>query len=230
MNLRTKDVQRLIYAFIGIVLLLVATRLFAVARLFVLFTLMIALVVLTVYLSMNFIHNRRETKAYQKSIQGQIEGKLNNCTQELDKNKSEIETIRRNILDLEKQRSQTENISEQNKIETERLINGFQSELKLRETKISFYQTCVNKLKSILHNHLLAKELLDKESKLKKLQEDHYDDLARMEELKYDVEMDITYLDTIDNLSNQLNLSNSYEDVQRLNKELNEMTKGLNKL
>ena len=230
MFFESKNSNRIGYALALVILFFLLFRLFFFARFLLLISLLLLAVGLATYSLVNWLSRNRQSKAYGKTIEGQIESRLQQCNDALHKNAGEMDSIQKNIRELENQNQQPEAISPQNRNETERLLSGFKSEMKLRESKVTFYQTCIQKLTRILHNHRLAKQLLEKENNLKKLQEEHYEDLARMEELKYDVEMDLTYLDTIENLSNELHLSNNYQDAQRLNKELNEMTRGLSEL
>ena len=230
MFFESKSSRRILYALALVFVFLIVTRLFVFARFLILLSLLLVGVGMATYLLVSWLGRNRQNNARRRTVEGQIEGRLDQCNSALEKNATEMATIRKNIQELENQRQGSDAISHQNKKETERLLSGFKSEMKLRESKVTFYQTCIDKLKRILHNHRLAKQLLEKEDNLRKLQEDHYEDLARMEELKYDVEMDLTYLDTIENLSNELHLSNDYKDAQRLNKELIEMTRGLHEL
>ncbi|MCB0583635.1 MAG: hypothetical protein KDD10_30425, partial [Phaeodactylibacter sp.] len=98
---------------------------------------------------------------------------------------------------------------------------------KLRQSKISFFETALHKLEVLQHNRLLTQSISDKELELKRLKEGHYEDLANMEELRSDVEMETLYLDTIDELSLKLNSSTSLENAESLRKELEEMTREL---
>jgi chromosome segregation ATPase len=172
----------------------------------------------------------RRERAFRKSPEGKVQTRIDYCRAEIEKNRTEMEEIRQNIKDLEEKSDQRNNVSAQARKESQELIREFRSELHLREAKLAFYQSAVRKLDSLMHNYLLNRELEQKKEKLKLLKEDHYEDLARLEELKSDMEMDVFYLDTIEQLSSRLMKTKSLDDAQRLKVELDEMTRELEDL
>ena len=112
-------------------------------------------------------------------------------------------------------------------MESQRLVNAFESELQLRKTKHVFLYTAIKKLEKIKRNRMVTQKLIEKEQQLQQLQEGAYDDLARLEEMKTDIEMDTTFLETIDQLSSKLDSIQHVDEAKILNKELIRMTKGL---
>ncbi|MCP3928363.1 MAG: hypothetical protein GY705_04610 [Bacteroidetes bacterium] len=143
----------------------------------------------------------------------------------MSSNTKEISEILRNIQDLKVRLTGDLEIPKHQREKTERLIEGFKKELDLRETKINFYETCIHKLKGLLNGQILSKELKEKQKKLKLLREDHQEDMAKMEEMKSDMEFDHFYLDTIDNLSLRMLSSESLADAEQVQLELEEMTR-----
>lgn len=184
---------------------------------------------LTVYLLWNFVRQKRKEIVFRKSTEGIIDARLRECDEQMQYHIHEIADIEEHIADLEQQLRQSVDLPLRLQDDTEQLIESFRSQLKLRVSKLAFFEMCKAKLEQLLHQHELAKTLEFKKKKLKRLQEDNYDDMAKMEEMRANVEYDTLYLDTIENLSRKLQYSNTYTDVERLRAELDEMTKSLEK-
>jgi len=109
-------------------------------------------------------------------------------------------------------------------------LRGFQSELKLRHAKASFYRRCIQKLQHMLHNQEVAESLASKKEELRRLQEERYEDIADLEELKSTIEMDTLHLKTIDELSSRMLESNTLDHALSLKNELEQMTRDLDDL
>ncbi|GEM_PF-778495 len=195
--------------------------------------LLIAAIVLGVYglyWLVKYLFDKRRAKAYSRSTEGRIKGKIEYCEGLLKKNQEEIEEIKESIRDLRSKINATTNIRPQNRQQSEELLSGFQSELQLRQAKSAFYQRCIRKLESLLRNHQLMTEIDEKKQRLRALQENNYEELAQLEEIKSDLEMDSTYLDTIDELSLKMLESDTVDDAEHLRLELEEMTRELDEL
>ncbi|MEM1319485.1 MAG: hypothetical protein AAGG75_04470 [Bacteroidota bacterium] len=184
---------------------------------------------LSIYL-FRFYSNIRYQRAYEKTTEGMIEGKLTDCQEQINRNESEIEDIQKSISEIEMRREHSREINPKTLEESERLIQAFEQEMQLREAKITFYRSCYHKLLMLRDNHNMVKELAEKQEQLKKLQEGHYEELANMEALKTNLAYDTHYLTTIDQLSTRMLESRSLDTAQELQLELNVMTKELKKL
>jgi len=169
-------------------------------------------------------------KAFAKTIEGKIQIDVEKCREQLIKNKTEITEIEENIKDIKSKLQDASDLNTMTKKESERIIKGFEIELKVRREKTSFYQSCLEKLQTILSNHELAKDLESKEEKLRKFQENNYDDISEMEALKTELSLDKVYIESIENLSLRMLQSNSLESAQKLQLELQEITKELRQL
>jgi len=207
-------------AVVGIVLLRFFGRFFA-------FAILIGCVGLLAYLGYRFFKGRKDQRAYKGSVEGGINEKLKYCQQQISALEKERKEIRHNIQELQSRLDPNYDISPRAQEETERLIAAFEKESQLRATKIHFYRSCIKKLKSLLHNYQLSRELESKQDELKRLQENHYEDIANLEELKSQLEYDKAYLDTIDTLSLRMLESSSLEEAQHMQLELETMTKEL---
>lgn len=215
--------QLLFFVLVGFLALLLLRFL---GRFFV-FILILAAIGFLAYLVYQFIQERFRQKSFAESVEGHIQEKLNYCQQQIGKLEQERKTIRQNIQELQVKLNPDYSIAAKTQQETHRLIQAFEKEFQLRSTKIRFYELCIKKLKSLLHNYHLTQELEHKQQELKRLQENHYEDIATLEELKANIEFDRTYLETIDHLSSRMLNSSSLEEAQFMQLELESMTREL---
>lgn len=174
-----------------------------------------------------FLIKRRRDKRYAASTEGQIEQRIAFCRTEIKGQESEIAEIEENISDLENQLRASNEIVPQNRRKSESLIKAFRSQLQLRRSKIDFYEVCIKKLEILLHNQRLASDLEVKKKKLEQLRENNFEELAKLESLRSDVEMETLYLETIDQLSLRLQDTNTVDDAEILQRELEKMTEEL---
>lgn len=194
---------------------------------FVLGTMLVLGIGAGAFLLWSFLQKRRREKARRTTVEGMSEERIEFCREQIRKNEEEAEQIRKSIRELKAQASPGEGLATKAREDAIRLIRAFESELRLRQSKISFFETALQKLEALQRNRRLSQSISDKELELKRLKEGHYEDLASMEELRSDVEMETLYLDTIDQLSMRLNSSTSLENVESLREELEEMTREL---
>jgi len=180
-----------------------------------------------VYQLVSYLKRRNEKKRYLASPEGIIEQRVDQCLKEIAKNKKAIEGIRDNIAELDAKLRQASQASEESKQPTRKLILDFRSEMELREAKIVFLETCIQKLQAVLHNFELSKAFASKKAELQTLREQNFEDIAELEELRSGIEYDRTYLETIDNLSTRMLGTQSLETVLALRRELEEMTRSL---
>ncbi|MEL6863154.1 MAG: hypothetical protein AAFP19_01990 [Bacteroidota bacterium] len=174
---------------------------------------------------------RRQRKAnYAKSTEGIIDQRMDTCAKEIHKNREEIKEIRKSIAEIEEKIKASKSLKAPTLAESEKLISAFKKELELRSSKIRFYESCRTKLLTLRDNHQMLKAIGEKQEQLKLLRESHYEDLANMESMRTQLELDKTYLQTIDTLSLRMLNSHSLDSVQELELELNQMTKELRRL
>lgn len=197
------------------------------ARFLILTLLILAALGFALYFAWNFWGQLKQQKQKKQSMEGLIQEKLVYCTEQLVKNEEEAQKIKESLQELRSELRIAEGLNKSKSSEVERLIAGFESELKLRYAKIDFFKAAAKKLKKIEQTKLLDESLSEKEEELKQLKEGHYEDLADMEALRSDVEMETLYLDTIESLSLKLNNTTSLESVKVLHQELEDMTRGL---
>lgn len=214
----------------GVALILITLRFIPAFSFIFLMLLILAAAGFVMYYLWYYWRNRQQQSAFQDSVSGRIQAQLEECQTLRQKNELELKDIQSSIQDLERNKASVSDMSPTNRRESERLLKGFYQELKLRQTKNRFFRTAEEKLNNLLHNHQLEESLNEKRQKLLELQEDKYEELAELEELRYNLVSDTAYLDTIDELSQQMQLSNSYESASNLEEKLEEMTAKLKRM
>ena len=171
----------------------------------------------------------RKNIAYSRTEKGMADQRIAYCEEQIEKNENELAEINENKRELIEKMTQPD-ISSRNYDESKKLVQAFSSEAKLREQKIAFFRVCIGKLRRLKHNHDLSETIAEKRKKLDEFKENHYDDLADLEELKTELEMSTTYLETIETLSLRMLESTDYDQAKSLHLELQEMTRNLEEL
>jgi uncharacterized protein YfcZ (UPF0381/DUF406 family) len=222
--MRSIDVIRL--ALIGGVVLLsllFLIRVLPVIRFLLIIVLVLLLVMVLVYFFTNTWKEQRERNAYERTTTGQINGKIVDCERQLSRLKEEQAKIEKSLHELKQKLKSAASLNAGIKSQTEQLIHGFEQELQLRKTKIIFYQQCLEKLNALLQQHELLTALEEKKAELDQYREKHYDELAKMESLRWEVEREAVSLETIHDLSTRMQRSEQLDDVLHLQKELEKM-------
>ena len=195
---------------------------------------MIALSILVLLLAGYYYYNEyleaKAKRAYDNSLVGQMNEKRLDCQLKISQLQKEIKLIQGNIDDLQEKLSTNPQASQEAIKETNKLMNGFQEEKKLRQSKISFYELALNKFNQIIKNHQLTEDLKLKREKLEALMENNIEEVADMEGVKSFLDYEKTYIETIDELSLKMLESRSVANAEVLKLELVEMTKELREL
>lgn len=171
-----------------------------------------------------------QEQRFLNSIEGSIQQKLDECHTQIEAIKAEKAEIEQDIKELQTKIDNTQDIATSTWKESLRLINEFKQELDLRNTKLRFYQTCIQKLNSLLQNHQFAKEVNKKQESLKQLREKNQDDIADLEAFKNNLELEKNYLETLDDLSFRMLGSTSLQDAKAVQKELDNINRELRDL
>jgi len=219
----------LLYAFFGLIGIFLLSRMPFLVRPVLLILTLVGISILVFYLVQQWRLRNKEVTPRDEMESG-IHEKLNNCKKQIAAIKKERAEIESNIASLETKLQSVLEISPQTRKESERLVQEFQNELDLRNTKLQFYESCMLKLKSLRHNFQLSKEINKKQETLKRLRESNQEDIADFEELKTALEFEQSYLNTIDELSLKMLDSNSLQDAKALQLELETITKELRDL
>ncbi len=184
----------------------------------------------SVYFIVKYWSDQKKAKAFQNSMEGSISQNLKLCEDQILKNQNEMIEIQENINELKDSLDNKMEINENTMYESEMLIRGFEKELDLRNAKLEFYNTCKEKIQILQFNQKLTEKLNSKREKLRKLQEDHFEDLANMEQLRSDMDYNKSYIDTINRLSLKMVESTSLSSAQELQDELKLISKELRDL
>ncbi|MCH2082422.1 MAG: hypothetical protein MK226_08530 [Saprospiraceae bacterium] len=224
--IRLKNINWL--AYIGLAIgLLVLVRIFP--PLLPRLILTLGLLIVMVSLIMIPVLIRRKKRAESLNGNERIEQQMRDCQDHIlkieDKLKEidiEIKAVCRDLKDPD--------VSEKNKVKLKSLLSSFQQEKKLRQQKRQFYFICISKLEKMQLNQRVKKDIQQKKEKLNELKENHFEELADMENVRSDIEMDVFYLDTIDELSSQVQKMDDQKGRLNLQKELEKITKELNQL
>ena len=223
----SENLRRLLFALAGILMLLILIR---VPFMFRVLLVIVAPLGLLGWLAVRLLEMRRAEKEkteYANSVEGSLERRITYCKAEVAKNKNEVREIEENIVPLQQKLQSGKGLSPSTVQETQKLIDAFEGEKKLRLSKIRFFEQAMEKLQSMLNQHQLSKMLAEKQEKLRELQEHNFEAIADLEAFRSDIEYDRAYLETIDDLSNRLLDSQSLSHVETIQKELELMTASL---
>ncbi len=193
------------------------------------YALILGLLTYTFVIFSDYFFNRQEEK-YDDKADSVIKEKLNYCLEAIKKVHQERTTVAQEIEELKEKLNTALEIPQVTRAELERLVKEFNHELDLRNTKIAFYETCIQKLQALLHNHQLAQTLKHKQQKLKQLQEKNQEAIADFEALKTSVAFEQSYIATIDELSAKMLESRSLQDAKAVQLELEHITQELRQL
>ena len=191
---------------------------------------LLATLIGSIYFFVKYWNDQRKVKAFENSMEGSISQNLKLCEDQILKNQNEMIEIQENINELKDSMDDKMEINETTKYESEMLVKGFERELDLRNAKLEFYKTCKEKIVNIQFNQKLTQKLNNKKEKLRKLQEDHFDDLAEMEQLRSDMDYNKSYMETINRLSLKMVESTSLSSAQELHDELRLISKEMKDL
>ncbi len=229
MKISSKLSSKLLVIFIFILVGLIGIRFLPFLFRLLPYALILGLLVYAFIVFSAYFSNHQQEE-YDDKADKVIKEKLNYCREAIKKVHQERTTIMQEIEELEEKLNTALEIPQVARTELERLIKEFNHELDLRNTKIEFYETCIQKLQALLHNHQLAQTLKHKQEKLKQLQEKNQEAIADFEALKTSVAFEQTYISTIDELSAKMLESKSLQDAKAVQLELEHITQELRQL
>ncbi len=182
-----------------------------------------------IYQVVHYFLGSEQRRTGKQTLEGEIEKRLTYCISQREENEAEMQTIQDHILEIIELDAE-QGLGEKNTTNRSSLLKGFQRELDLRQAKADFFDSAIEKLERLSHNRKVAKKLEEKKKELEALQENHYEELADLEELKTQTEMDVLHLRTIEELSSQMRSSESRDEAVRLKRELETLTSDLKRL
>ncbi len=222
--------RRIILIALAVVLVMLLMRIPVLAR-YMVYLAALAGLGLLIYGLINWWRLRRIRQAeaaFRRTREGRLAEKVEECDLLMDRNRQEMEEIHRSIDDLEDKLGLA-GMSAKQRQESEEILQAFRSELDLRRTKARFFERCREKLQALRRHILLERELESKKDVLRRLRENHFEDLAQYEGIKSELELNTFYLETIDELSSRMVASTTVDDARHLQLELEEMTRELDR-
>jgi len=225
-----KNQQRIIYILLGIVLLLLLSRFLFAFRFAFVGLLIIGGLGYLFYRLYGWWSGRAQRRAFANSTSGRIAKQVSYCETMATANHKEMEELQREIDELQRATDNADVLNTSNRQESAKLLNAFKRELQLRHTKKQFFESCIDKLHRIRYNNELSYELEEKKRRLQSYQEDKYESLAELEELRYQLEHETYYLDAIDELSQKMLTTTSAEKADGVQLELEKMTESIKRL
>ena len=217
--------ERLIYILIAVVAALFFMRFLPFLRYAIFILLGLALVGIPIYWLVQRWQQGKRAEQLASSVEGRAAMQLERLGSLSAKNSDELDLINTSIKDIATQ--QAEKLSESNRKELNRLLQEYKQERALRITKQRFLDASQEKLQNIIKNKQLADELARKKAELDAMREEQFEALAELENIQYDIETDVFYLDAIDELSEKMLLKSPSTSADTLKLELEKMTEKL---
>ena len=217
--------DKLVYLLLSLLLVLLFIRLLPVLRYGIFVFLGLSLIGIPGYWALQRWKQRQREERWAKTVEGRAFMQLERMERLSAKNKAELQRINQSIQDITARRG--DKLSESNQQELNRLLAEYQQERALRLTKNAFFDASQERLSSMLKNQELAEELARKKAELEAMREAQFEEMAELENIQYDLETDVFYLDAIDELSEKLSLHTTSTAAKTLKAELEKMTEKL---
>lgn len=220
--------ERLIWIIMLLVIGVFSLRFLAAFRFLIFIVLGVALVGFPLYWLWQRLRNRKAAQAFTNSLEGRANQQLDRLEELAEKNQEELDLINTALQDI--QYKTQESLSSSNRQEIQGLLAAYKKERLLRITKQEFFEASQEKLAVMLKNKRISEELAAKKAQLEQLREEQFEELAELENIRYDIETDIFYLDAIDELSEKILAQKTSQSADTLKLELEDMTEKLKRL
>lgn len=182
---------------------------------------------LILFFAFRYWKRKKTQKLAESSLATGIQQKIANAKAQADHFRTTAQKIQNSRLELAQQLEKTKDPVPEVAEKGQRLLRELDEEQALRNAKARFFETLVQELQNLQEQSLLQEQLLAKEAELEALRANNYDDIARMEELRYALERDKSRLDTIGELTHRAANSPSLNDTEQLRLDLEEQMKML---
>ncbi|MBK8877348.1 MAG: hypothetical protein IPN74_01995 [Haliscomenobacter sp.] len=153
--------NRLLWVFFGLAILLLLSRFFAFIRGGIFLVAGLGAVAVLVWGIIDLIRIRKAQRRFQESPEGWIDNLKQQCASWLHQNRLELQGIESNIRDLKKAMDLKQGRPD---AESGTILKGFEQERQLRLVRISFFQSCLEKLDTLMQRRELARLLEEKEA------------------------------------------------------------------
>lgn len=182
--------------------------------------LVVMVVVSLAYLVVHKLVRRNNQLKALGTFAGQVEARIAESKKRADGYRNEAATILNSRQELIQQLAKTPDATQAAKAKGERLLRELDEEQALRLSKASFFEDSLVQLQRLLEQHRLHETLLAKEAELDELRSQNFDDIAEMENLRYQLEQDQVRLETISELTHRAAGSPSLNQTELLREEL----------
>ncbi len=178
-------------------------------------------------LAHRFWKKKQAPKLANSNSANSLEQKIAEAQQQADHFRTTAQQIQKSRQELALQLDKTKNPTPAVAEKSQRLLRELDEEQALRNAKANFFEALVVGLQDLREQGLLQEQLSCKEAELEALRASNYDDIAHMEELRYALERDKAYLDTIGTLTHRAANSPNLNDTQQLRLDLEEQMRML---
>lgn len=221
-----KKIEPILWVVIGVAGALLLARFGGMVRFILPFLAALLLMVLLVILLRQW-WQFRQLAQFQRTPQGQLQRQLAECQSRLTQNEAEMAEIREHLADLQRSLRQDSELAPITREKLTTLLQGFQRELDLRTAKAQFFATCLARLEALEKRHALQEILRQKQERLLALRANEYTDLATLEQIKTQIELEQDQFDAIDALYREALLTHSASAMAVLQQNLEKMTAAL---
>lgn len=184
-----------------------------------------ALVAGLIYFVYQSLDRRRRMRAAAGTLAGRMEQRMDTCRIHIAEYEDEVEELREDLDALREKLQQLGTPHPESQRETRRLIQEFEHEIELRQSKINFFRQCLGQLEELLRQHRLNLEIQRGREKIDELKQRRTDDVANMEEMRYQVEQETIQLDTITELSQRAAAAEELDQTEFLRGEIQKMAR-----
>lgn len=182
-----------------------------------------ALVVGLGYLIYQFFDKRRQLRAAAGTLAGRMEQRMETCRTHITNYEQEIAELQKDLDQLHERLRELNTPHPESQRESQRLIQEYEREIKLRRSKIDFFRQCLDQLEELLRQHHLNQEIQRGRDKIDQLKQRRTEDVADMEEMRYQIEQETIQLDTITELSQRAIAAEALDQTEFLRGEIQKM-------
>ncbi|MBK6950301.1 MAG: hypothetical protein IPH16_21465 [Haliscomenobacter sp.] len=165
----------------------------------------------------DLIRIRKAQRRFQESPEGWIDNLKQQCASWLHQNRLELQGIESNIRDLKKAMDLKQGRPD---AESGTILKGFEQERQLRLVRISFFQSCLEKLDTLMQRRELARLLEEKKKRLRELRENPVEDLLAGERQEEAPGQETLELETIQTLVERMQGLTDWEEAEKLEREM----------
>jgi ABC-type multidrug transport system fused ATPase/permease subunit len=204
-------------------LLLFVLRFLAPFRFAILAFLLVLVVAYGAWRLRKYWRARRAAKAFATTRRGQIQQQLTRSRAALRAHEAAIAQLRKSQGDLRQSQAATKEESTGVQAKAMQLLQGYTDEITLRQQKVEFYQQTIKELEKLDAHHHWLETLQEKEAELAHYRKQHAGEAAELESLRWTLEREGAWLQTVDHLSDRLEAADSLESIVEMRESIKEL-------